>query len=476
MRGLSNSISMLILLMLILVLFVPVMLYLSAVSQNSSAISTIQNNYVYLHNLQKSQIETGHPAIYYNGSIIYLEYTNGTFEPPSNLTIVGILYLSSTGIWENITTFKYPLVISQGESLQLPSYTSGHPIIIVTSLGNLFFLTPGSAIGPYGISGKGGVEILAQIYTNGAVYSVSTNVTTNIYGNSFKNYTVPTEFPNITGTFEATVPMYVYYENSKGQIITGVFHNWAILGKASVNSTNTQGIRVTLEGFPVVLIANYTELIQQETICVESTDSNVPITVNLDGQNYTVEGNTQLTVPAGYINFTVYTYQFNDTSNESNGVIYHYVYEDTTYNGKTYTQFSMILFIPPNPSTTPTIYVKYQNNFNYYEVEISAIYKSYKGLPPPGSVVFVLFLNGTVYDYGNSYWIIGGKYIICPTRVFLENELINYGPVEYQYSYSNGTTFTYYFPDLPAYVIINQPMEIIIYYNYNMQYYPLQGD
>ncbi len=41
-------------------------------------------------------------------------------------------------------------------------------------------------------------------------------------------------------------------------------------------------------------------------------------------------------VPAGYANLTVYTYQVNDTSQQSNGIIKHYVLENIVYNNKMY--------------------------------------------------------------------------------------------------------------------------------------------
>lgn len=128
-------------------------------------------------------------------------YFDGTFVPPMNLTIVGILYLNtSSGVWTNITSLKYPITVKEGEALQLPKYVEGKPIIVVTSLGNLFFLTPGPSIGPYsGVVTKGGAIVLAQICQSlGSPLGVSTNVTTNIYG-KFQNFTTPVAFPNQTG-------------------------------------------------------------------------------------------------------------------------------------------------------------------------------------------------------------------------------------------------------------------------------------
>jgi hypothetical protein len=128
----------------------------------------------------------------------------------------------------------------------------------VTSLGNVYFLQPGSAIGPYSSAVSfGGVEIITQIYTPSGPIIVSTTVITNIAG-TYKDYTTPVGFLKTTGTFVVEAPQYVYYQEPNGNIITGVFKNWVLIGKAAVNGTDTLAIRVTLENSPLVLIANYT--------------------------------------------------------------------------------------------------------------------------------------------------------------------------------------------------------------------------
>ncbi|QGA55252.1 hypothetical protein GFS03_12035 [Sulfolobus sp. E5-1-F] len=462
-KGLSNVISIIILIFIVLVVLVPILYYVQYSSQYNTVTQSIVNNYVYLKNLQISQVTTGHPSLYYNGSSIFVTYSNGTFVPPSNLTIVSILYLNSNGIWVNVTSIKYPLVISQGQLINLPSYTSGKPIIIVTSLGNIFFLQPGSSIGPFATAGKGGTEILAQIYTNNGPLSVSANVTSNIYG-SFKNYTTPVAFGNQTGTFIVKAPQYVYYQNSKGQIITGVFYNWIKLGQATLNSTTSQGVKVTLQGQPLVLIANYSILTTTVNLQVNTNDPNVPIIVNIDGSNYTVKGSSTIQVTAGYINITIYTLQFNDTTQQNIGIIKYYIYSNSTYNKNTYIARSFIIFVPPSTSQTPTVYINYNNIYNYYHVYIN-------GYNLPGSVC--LILNNTVYNYNynQGYWIIGGKYSFGPTEIF--NGEYTFGAQTVKFKYSNGSTFTYTFPNIPSYVLINQPMTISVYYGETIQWYLL---
>jgi len=257
-KGLSNTVSVLIIILLLVLLAIPVLYYLMSISQANINNALISNNYIYLKELQNKQVTTGHPSFFYSGNYIYVEYTNGTLVPQSDISIVGILYLNSNGLWVNITDLNYPIVLSNNQALELPSYAQGRPIIIVTSLGNVYFLQPGSAIGPYSSAVSfGGVEIITQIYTPSGPIIVSTTVITNITG-TYKDYTTPVGFLKTTGTFVVRAPQYVYYQEPNGNIITGVFKNWVLIGKAAVNGTNTLAIRVTLENSPLVLIANYT--------------------------------------------------------------------------------------------------------------------------------------------------------------------------------------------------------------------------
>jgi hypothetical protein len=329
----------------------------------------------------------------------------------------------------------------------------------VTSLGNVYFLQPGSAIGPYSSTvSSGGVEIITQIYTPSGPITVSTNVTANITG-TFKNYTTPVSFPNRTGTFVAKAPQYVYYQEPNGSIITGVFKNWALIGKAAVNGTNTLAIRVTLENSPLVLIANYTSLRSYITLTIQTTDKNVGVKVSVDGSPYTVYGSATIQIPAGYFNVTVLTLQFNDTTQKANGVIKYYTFKNMTYNGKAYVTYSAILFAPPN--TSQTLYINYVNKYNYY-------YVTFKGYNLP--VYAWVNLNGTVYNYWQSYWIIGGNYTAHYIGTFYGTYSVSVQTL--QIVTPNGSQ-TYNFPHIPTYLYINSPMTVNAYYGITCYWQPL---
>ena len=467
-KGLSNVVATMILIILLLTLLVPLMIYASYYYSYGTVSREVTNNYVYLKNLQVTQVTTGHPGFYYNGSAIYVAYSNGTFVPQSNVTITSILYLNSNGVWVNITTLKYPITLSSNQVLALPSYASNRPVIIVTSIGNIFFLTPNASIGPVSFSSKGGVVIAAQIFTSSGPISVHTNVTTNIMG-KMQNYTTPVVFPNTTGTFVAKVPQYVYYENSKGQIITGVFHNWAVVGNARVNSTTTEGIQVTLEGGSVLLIANYTPLNAYVTVTLKT---NYPGTVQVmvDGNAYSFTGTTTIQVPAGYANITVLTLQGNGTSLESQGIIKHYTFSNITVqvgtSTSTYKTYTVLTFFPVN--SQPVVSINYVNDYNYYQVGLVA-YNNVYNQP--------VQIGNQLYNYGTSIWIVGGNYTFGPVGTFVQGffQSYVYGAVQVVFQYANGTAFTYNFPNIPGYVIINQPMNITVYYGVQMYYYPLPG-
>jgi hypothetical protein len=438
-RGLSSAIAILILIVIIVSLVVPFLFYLQYMRQDTQITGAIVNNYITLKQLQYESVISGHPAIYYSGgtqkgSIIF-EYTNGTFIPPINLTITGILYLNN-GVWQNITTYKYPIVINSSQSIEIPSYASSYPIIIVTSLGNVFFLAPNTSIGPFALASKGGVEILAEIWTKNNIYAPIANVTTNIMGGQFKNYSIPVAFPNITGTFQAKVPQYVYYEFQNGTIITGQFHNWIIQGNAIVNSTQTEGISVTLERQSVVLIANYTEVTTYISLNVQVVEPNAPqvqpISVKIDGKNYQVPGTVK--VLAGFVSVTIPQeyLEFNNTLQESNGCIYSYAYDYSEVGNTQYLSPSFVFFVNPQTfSITLTIY--YTEEGYYVYVKLVCTGETY---PYTGSFNFIL--NGTVYDYGQSYWILAGKYVASPTGIFIQYAIPPYSIGAVNVFYNNN--------------------------------------
>ncbi|MGC9105065.1 MAG: hypothetical protein ACP5HQ_01375 [Thermoprotei archaeon] len=150
MRGLSDVVSTIMILVIVLIFLFPLILYIENSRQYESYLGSYTNDYIFLKQLEDEQVNAGYPSLFYNGTSIISQYANGTFVPKHNLTIVGILYLNQQGVWQNITSLKYPITIyTDKQVIQLPSESVGRPIAIATSYGNLFILSPGSALGPY---------------------------------------------------------------------------------------------------------------------------------------------------------------------------------------------------------------------------------------------------------------------------------------------------------------------------------------
>ncbi|MEM0175836.1 MAG: hypothetical protein QXU86_07180 [Metallosphaera sp.] len=494
-KALSSAIAILMLIVIVLAITVPMAAFFINNQSSAEAGNALVNNYIYLKNLQVKQVEYGHPGIYYSNSSIYFAYTNGTFVPQSNITVTNILYFKD-GIWYNVSA-HYPLVIGAYTNLTLPKQVQGHPIIIVTSFGNLFFLSPESSIGPYSTSGKGGVIIAAEISEPGNTIGISTNVTTNING-PFKNYTTPVAFPNQTGTFSVGVPQYVFYEMPNGSIVTGVFHNWIVSG-ALVNSTNSQGIKVNLQGVPASLTANYTAVTQYVNLQVNLIKNyGQPITIAIDGINHTINNNENFKVLAGYVNVTIYTTQFNVTSPNA---IYQHSYQESTYNGKSYSTTSFLIFIQPS-STNPSINIQFINSSSYYKVYINYACNQNSPWPPNVSSIspdetysasYVNFiLNSSVYQYNTKIWVKNGTYIAHGTDLFVPGSFyvyftnggytyypyLTWGPYEITVQTLSGQTVESVqsyagvapYAGVALEINVNQPLNITVYYAWTTGY------
>jgi len=68
--------------------------------------------------------------------------------------------------------------------------------------------------------------------------------------------------------------------------------------------------------------------------------------------------------------------------------------------------------------------------------------------------VYVM-LNGTAYNYGRSYWIMGGNYNAYYESIV--NGTYTYGVTTLEIFTSQGSQ-TYYFPNLSSYLYINSTM------------------
>ena len=257
-----NVVAAFLILIIVLLITVPFLLYYVNFVSTTSAISMVSNDYKHLKDLQVSQVEVGSPSILYTGSFLIVQYSNSTYGS-TNFTVTGILYLNKSGVWKNVTTLKYPIVVTGFTIIPLPSSAQNRPIIVVTSLGNLFFLTPNSGIGAAqsrsGTTNGFGVTILAQVMINQGqqIIPITTNlVVSNVTG-------TPTTYS--TPVLLNYAPAYFYVQVPLKTEIPGIgavtFRNWVVIGNAKYSistGTSYSTIYINMLGSSVAVIANYT--------------------------------------------------------------------------------------------------------------------------------------------------------------------------------------------------------------------------
>ncbi len=498
--GVSTSISVLILLIVVMSIAIPFIFYLQYSSSLSQVSSDISNNYVTLHNDQYNGVVKGKPSIFYvnssSGSSVNFQFVNGTFVPQTNFVISKVLVFSQSGVWNEIPTAEvvYPngtkvtenlegLAVNTGMSIQFNQDFST-PVAIVTTLGNVFFLSPGSSIGPYVSIGKGGFIILSQAQTKQGLTGLSTEVVTNVT-RSFEEYKTPVTFSNVTGTYLVNEPeQYVYFTNSSG-IYTAQFQNWYVIGNALTKEVNSTAIRVTLEGTSVVLVANYsviTSTVELTLVNSKYSTTGKDISVCVDGVKYQVPSSYTVKVRAGYVNLTDLTTSY--CVMEDNGQERSYFnFSSYSYNGAIYTTPSSLVFIPPTVSSAE-VDVNYYNGVNCFEVSVEE--REYNGNGYPNGVAYInptpspqgetVYFNGTGENLGfyvNSFWIKQGNYSLSPTGTFFG--------VPFTVHFNNGSTKTFYAGiTWGSYVIdtstgqkitngyyyVNSPVTIYFYYAY----------
>ena len=260
-RAQSNVVATFLILTILLFVTVPFLLYYVNSVSTTSAISMVSNNYKHLKDLQVGQVEVGNPSLIYAGSVLIVWYTNSTYGP-TNFTVTGILYLNTSGVWKNVTTLKYPIVVTGLTVIPLPTYAQNRPILVVTSLGNLFFLTPNTGIGAassrLGTTNGFGVTILAQVTTSqGQQIPIITNLAvSNVTGTS-ATYSTPVLLNYTPAYFYVQVPLQTTLPN----IGTVTFSNWVVIGNAKYSvstGTSTSTIYIHMLGNYVAVIANYT--------------------------------------------------------------------------------------------------------------------------------------------------------------------------------------------------------------------------
>ncbi|BCU67868.1 hypothetical protein HS7_13050 [Sulfolobales archaeon HS-7] len=455
-KAVSNSIAMIFLMIMIIIVAVPAIYLVTQLQSSGNVYQAVVSNYQTVKSLQLKAVETGHPAIYYaSGGKVYFVYSNGTFSPPINLTITDVLYYNS-GRWVSMS-LNYPIKVKQDCTLSLP--VNAPAILIETEQGNLFYIAQNSSIGPYSTVTKGGVQIISQLQlSNGQTCGTEANITTDILYDTYKNYTTPAGFPNQTGSFGLRTQKYIYILQGQS-VITGEFSYWKIIGTATVNSTTSCGIEVHLEGYPVILIAVYTQVTVKVPLTI-TANVNEQITVSINGQDVTFTNSKTIDVTAGYVRFQVVTMKFNNYS--SGADIYScWEFSEGSDPSGTFSTPNVIFFISPTSSNN-NVNLQYQIFETYYKIKFVQCNQT------PNTVYFIL--NGTSYKYGQTAWVPGGNYNFVETGIVCSRYNIC-GWEAYETTY-NGKVVP--MSSMGSGIIdIDQPGTIAVYYANDVTYHQL---
>ncbi|BBG25611.1 hypothetical protein [Sulfuracidifex tepidarius] len=504
-RGISTSISVLILLVVVLSIGIPFLFYLEYSSQYSQVSSAISNNYVTLKGDQYKNVLDGKPAILYSNASLVFQFVNGTFSSQTSFTIKKVLQFTSSGFWQEIPsacvsfengTKEYinleGLTVNTGTQIQFKDLSG--PVAIVTTLGNVFYLTPESSIGPYVSVGKGGFTIISQAVSKQGLVGIQTTVVSNIKG-AYADYKTPVTFANLTGSFVVNEPeQYVYFTNASG-IYTAEFHNWYVIGNALVTALNSTAVRVTLEGSSAVLVSNYTVLTSKVTVDIVNKyySETGSVYIDVDGHEYEVGSSLPVQVRAGYVNITAIT--TSTCLKQDNGEEKSYFnFSNFTYNGVTYKGTEALILIPPTSSSS-TVYLNYYNGVNCFQVTIvQKVYNNgypnnVSGIEPqPSEYPEEAYFNGTGYSLNsipNTFWLKQGNYSIIGTGNVERGNSLDYYIVCYNdhtYQYFSEINWMCYYVQTSSgekvangYYYVDSPVTLYFYYYFGVGYNPIIG-
>jgi len=504
-RGLSTSVSLIILLIVVMAILIPFVFYLEYSSSYSQVNSAISNNYVTLKTNQYKNVVDGKPSILYSNSSLVFQFINGTFSSPTSFTIKKVLFFNpSTGYWKEVekacVSFQNGtkedidlegLTVNAGVQIQFSKNLVTDPIAIVTTLGNIFYLTPDSSIGPYSSIGKGGFTIVSQAVSKQGLTGISTEVVSNIKG-AYATYKTPVSFSNQTGSFYVNEPEeYVYFTNASG-IYTAQFYNWYVIGNALLTKINSTEVKVTLEGSQAVLVSNYSVVTAKVTLNIVNNyySDTGSVKVKLDGATEQVGSSSSFQVTAGYVNLTAITTTVCDLKDNGQERSY-FNFSNFTYDGVIYKGTEALLLIPPTISSA-TVYLNYFNGVNCFNITIEM--EEYNGDGYPNNVTHIIpkgapcpetaYFNGTgedlKLDSPVSFWIKQGNYSIGGTGTIESNgycvyytdsspqcfPIIDWGPYVINTSTGQQITNGYYY--------IESPVTIYFYYAFDEGFNPLE--
>ena len=478
MKGVSVAIAMIILLMILIVVIVPALILLNEVPVYSSQGQFQGSAMLQLQKQQNNQVFRGNPNIYYNSS------TNPSLQfyfnsLPAQFNVSQIYYYNGT-VW--VPVLKSYIVVSGNAKLPLPSKAFNEPVIVLTALGNIYFLDPNTSITTVSVSGPSGkvpVYIVAYVVNGSKTIPVPIEV---VFGYNPPALT-PVLYYVLPGTYSVS--------NKNGSTIflpqyglTATFQGWSLVGQGTISSQSPQSVTFTVYG-PAVLTAVYKAQLQKFQVTIVPQGIPLGTTVNIKG-GYLTSLNS--TIPVIIDNKTYYVGANGITLNLTFG--YHVVQFPSQYNitfnykitGNTVPagQITTYNFTGMSTSTSAikvvssnlifvngsgTVYGNYQAIQTYYLVVVKNYFYlpqgdtlAYNTSPVLGDIAGQLLQLNNTYDWGPTQNYVPEKFYVPAGSTYqVTYEYLCQSPVgEYIISYG-GNQYTYY-------SLISCPQNVTIYY------------
>ena len=265
MRGLSVAVAMVIMLMILIIVIVPALILFNEVPVYGYQGQFQGSAMLQLQKQQNNQVFSGNPNIYYNSSSSpSLQFHFNSL--PAQFNISQIYYYNGT-VW--VPVLKSYILVSGNAKLPLPPKAFNKPVIVLTALGNVYFLNPNTSTlnstslisfssssytSSSSSSSKYLLDILAFEVSSTSRQGVPPSSTVTI---KFNGSTII--IGGLTGIGGAVyyVTPGIYFINDTTLSISGAaFKGWYIVGNGAIIYQN-QGLAVFRVWGPTVLEAIY---------------------------------------------------------------------------------------------------------------------------------------------------------------------------------------------------------------------------
>lgn len=281
MKGLSIPVALLIMLILFLAILIPAFIIFNQLNAYSAQGNIQGSIYQNQQEYQNEQVFKGDPNIYYNASPSQpsLVFTYNSIPTPFNLS--KIYYFDGTQ-WVPVQTES--ITIDGYIKYPLPTQVAGYPIIIVTSLGNVYFLNPNTSVVTVTISqGQGKIPIYISAYVKNGSKLIPVSILVTLQsssGGQIISGLTPQIFTVTPGSYLLDdVNGSIIYLSSYG--LTAKFLNWSLIGYGSLTYPDKLDTQFDVYG-PLVITAVYNASLEKFKVTI--MPNNLPLGENITSQ------------------------------------------------------------------------------------------------------------------------------------------------------------------------------------------------